>query len=76
MELEVKIIDVNHESGGEILGKSSSLNGYAYLIATIRGFMDEGLIRDAAIKNAIQKCIDEGILVDFLKENFMEVANC
>ena len=31
--------------------------------------------RDAAIKKAIQKCIDEDILVDFLKENFEEVAN-
>ena len=50
MELVVKVIDVNHENGGEILGKSSSLNGYAYLVATIRGFMDEGLIRDTAIK--------------------------
>ena len=75
IELVVKIIDVNHESGGEILGKSSSLNGYAYLIASIRGFMDYGLTRDAAIKKAIQKCIDEDILVDFLKENFEEVAN-
>ena len=75
MELEVNIIDVNHESGGEILGKSRSLGGYAYLVAATRGFMDDGLTRDEAIQKAVQKCIGEDILADFLKENFEEVAN-
>ena len=75
MELMVKIVDVNHDSGSEILSKSGYLEGYAYLIASIRGLMETGLTRDAAIKGAIRKCIDEGILVDFLKENFEEVSN-
>ena len=36
LELVVKVLDVNHGSGSEILSKSPSLNGYAYLISEIR----------------------------------------
>ena len=74
MELTVKILDVNHGSGCEALSKSESLGGYAYLVAQIRGFENKGQNRDRAIKNGISKCINEGVLVDFLRENFEEVA--
>ena len=74
LELTVKVIDVNYESNHEVLHKSESLGGYAYLIAQIRNYESTGLKRDAAINKGIQKCIDEGILADFLSENLMEVA--
>ena len=72
--LSLRFTDVNYESNHEVLHKSESLSGYAYLIAQIRNFESIGLKRDAAINKGIQKCIDEGILVDFLSENFAEVA--
>ena len=75
MELTVKVLDVNHESNNEVLSRSASLGGYSYLIAQIRRYESKGAKRDEAIKKAIKKCINEGILVDFLKENFKEVAN-
>ena len=75
MELAVKVLDINYGSGHEALARSESLNGYAYLITQIRHFERAGLKRDAAIKKAIQKCIDEKVLADFLKENFEEVAD-
>ena len=74
MDLAVKVLDVNYDSGCEALNKSTSLNGYAYLIAQIRNYESKGIGRDLAINEGIQKCIDEGILVDFLREKFEEVA--
>ena len=74
LELTVKVLNVNHGSGSEVFGKSVSLDGYAYLIAQIRNLEGAGYTRDKAIKDGIKKCIDEGILADFLRENFEEVA--
>ena len=75
LELVVKVLDVNYGSGCEALAKSQSLNGYAYLIAQIESLRQQGTPRDAAIRDSIKKCVEEGVLVDFLKENFEEVAN-
>ena len=69
MELTVRILDVNHESNSEVLGRSASLGGYSYLIAQIRGNESMGMKRDAAIKKAIEKCIEEGVLADTLQQS-------
>jgi hypothetical protein len=70
LELTVKILDVNHGSGCEALEKSESLDGYAYLVARIRAFQNEVHQRDKAIRLAIEECIEQGILTEYLKENF------
>ena len=76
LDLVVHVIDINYESKGEILEKCDSLNGYAYLIAKIREFKDNGASQDKAIANAVRICINEGILTDFLsKENYREVCD-
>jgi len=75
MELTVKIIDVNYGSGNEVLRKSPSLDGYAYLINCIRQSMNAGASRDKAIKAAVNQCINENILANFLKTHFQEVCD-
>ena len=75
LELTVKVINVNYEGGNEILEKSPSLKGYAYLVDLIRQNQRQGMSKDKAIRPAIQQCIEEGILADFLQEHFEEVAN-
>jgi len=75
LELIVKVIDVRYGSGSVALEKSPSLNGYAYLISLIEKYhRGEGLTRDKAIHLAIEQCISDGILVEFLENNFLEVA--
>jgi hypothetical protein len=73
-ELVVKVIDVNYESGSEVLRKSPSLDGYTYLVSQIRKYTDNGVSRDEAIKKAVEHCISKCILAEFLKENFKEVC--
>jgi len=74
LELTVEMIDVNYKTGSTILQKSESLEGYAYLIDQIRKNMTQGLARDEAISVAIDYCIENGILSDFLQRHYAEVA--
>ena len=74
-ELKVKIIDINRDTGNEILERSPSLKGYSQLIGLIKDFMKQGASRDEAVKKAIKICINEKILDDFLKINFEEIIN-
>jgi len=75
IELTVKVIDVRYGSGSSVLDKSPSLNGYAYLVSLIEKYYRiDKKPRDKAIYTAIKQCIDDGVLVDFLNEHFLEVS--
>ena len=74
MELTVKVIDIGYESGSEILNKSPALHGYAYLVAQIKQRMDKGMTRDKAIAEAVNHCIANDVLADFLTVNYKEVC--
>ena len=75
IELEVKVIDINYNSGDSILQKCPSLNGYSYLIDRIRHNMNAGDSRDKAIKAAVNECIQKSILTDFLNDHYKEVCD-
>jgi len=75
LELVVHVIDINYTSGNEVLNKSESLKGYAYLIEQINNYKRQGLSRDEAIHAAIKHCIEAGVLADFLKTHYEEVAD-
>jgi len=68
-----KVININYDSGAVPLEISSSLKGYSLLIAKIRKCINAGQTRDEAIVAAIKSCIKEGILKEFLTENYREV---
>ncbi|MCL1998633.1 MAG: hypothetical protein FWG65_07695 [Turicibacter sp.] len=70
LELIVKIIDISYGSGSEVLAKSPTLDGYAYFIHLIESGIKAGIGRDKAIATALEKCIKEDILADFLSENY------
>lgn len=75
LELIVNVININYENRDTILEKSSTLKGYSYLVNLIRRYQEEGFTRDEAIKEAISRCIDEGVLKEYLEKYFWEVAD-
>jgi hypothetical protein len=75
LELEVKVIDVNYESNHDVLSKSPSLNGYAYLINQIQIHQSNNITRDKAILLAVKHCIDKGVLSNFLEKHYKEVSD-
>ena len=69
VEVVVKVININYEKGAELLKKCETLNGYSLLLYKVQQYRDQGMTLDQAMKQAIQECIEEDVIADFLKRN-------
>jgi len=74
LELIAKVVDINIGSGEAALNRSKALYGYSFLIAEVRKNLQSGMTRDLAIVTAIDFCIQQDVLADFLKEHYGEVS--
>ena len=73
MELTVKVININTYAGSKLLEKCKVLNEYSQFVEAVRNFRKEG---DADyMKKAIQYCIDNHILEEYLSRKGSEVMN-
>jgi hypothetical protein len=72
MELVAKVIDINLGSS-VVLSRSTTLQGYAFLIDEVRKNQQNGMTRDKAITVAIDSCIGLNILTAFLTDHYSEV---
>ena len=75
LELKTKVININLPKGHEILTKSRSMYEYSWFVQRIRDHIESDGNRDIAISRAIQDCLAEGIMVDFINEHGSEVHN-
>ena len=75
LELEATIINVNAGHNDEIIRKSANLSGYVTFVNKVRELMASGLGLDTAILKAIEYCISNEILAEFLDNNSREVRN-
>ena len=71
MELKVKVININSDKAHELLRKCGILREYSQFIDTVRNYSGE----EDSIKKAINDCIQQGILADYLKRKGSEVTN-
>ena len=75
LELIVQVINVNYEKGSDILSKCETLKNYSIFVHKVRTKRAQRHDRNTAIAEAIDECIREGILVDFLKKNRGEIMS-
>jgi hypothetical protein len=75
LELVVHVYNINHGHNREILERSKTLNSYSIFINKIREYGSEGYDLAESVKNAIEYCISNKILEDFLRRYGMEVKN-
>ena len=75
LELEVKMININLPSGHKLLEQCRPMYEYSWFIQQFKDYLRAGVTRDAAITQAVNDCIEEGILVAFMKNHGSEVAN-
>jgi len=75
LELAVRVFNVNMGHNEKILEKCESLRGYAVFNEQIRERQQAGQTLEDAIVNAIDHCIANGILVEYLEKNSSEVRN-
>jgi hypothetical protein len=75
LELAVKGCNINDGHNPEMLRRSRSMGDYAKFIALIRKNQEAGMPLGEAIATAMRRCIDEGVMADYLKTRGSEVEN-
>lgn len=72
LELKVLTLNINHGHNMELMEQCKVLKEYALYVERVRRYVGEmGL--DAAVHRAVDECIREGILEEFLRTNRAEV---
>lgn len=74
MELTVQYININFGKNKELLERCKPLYDYAYFVAEVRKNIGNLPIKDS-IENAIEQCISNNILKEFLSEQKAEVVS-
>ncbi|MCM1127983.1 MAG: hypothetical protein NC429_16135 [Lachnospiraceae bacterium] len=74
LELTVKVYNVNLGHNPELLEACSLLKEYAQYVERVRKYTAEGLTFAEAVEQAIDDCIRDGILADFLSKNRAEAT--
>ena len=73
LELRVTVLNVNYGKNVKLMEQCESLKEYAQYVALERKYKQETGSLDDGVKLAIEHCINEGILEDFLRKNRSEV---
>ena len=73
LELRVTVLNVNCGKNVKLMEQCESLKEYAQYVALVRKYKQETGSLDDGVKLAIEHCINEGILEDFLRKNRSEV---
>ena len=72
MELTVRTININHGHNKELMDSCKSLADYAYFVAEIRRNL-ESMSLQKAVELAVDTCIEQDVLKEFLLEQKAEV---
>jgi hypothetical protein len=75
LDLEVPIVNVGAGRNERIVRRSESLSGYVSVVEKVRENERSGMELAEAIKAAVEYCIENGIIADFLTKHSSEVIN-
>ena len=71
LELKVITLNINEGHNKELMEQCRTLREYAQYVAKVRKYIKE-MSLDTAVERAVNECIQEGILEDFLRANRAE----
>ena len=72
LELKVQVININYGKNQSLMEKSPTLAQYAIFVDTVRKY-EKDYEHMEAVELAINECIEQGVLADFLRKNKAEV---
>jgi predicted transposase/invertase (TIGR01784 family) len=75
LELTVRVYNINRGRNKEILQRSKSLGDYAAFIGRVKENRAKGLSAEEAVREAVEYCIGNGIMKEYLESNASEVKN-
>ena len=73
VELTVRMLNINHGHNNALMEKCRTLSEYAQFVAVSRAYAAEGRPMQEALEEAVEYCIDHGILSEFLRRHRSEV---
>ena len=74
LELRVTMLNVNDGHNNELMEHCQTLKEYAQYVARVRKYAaDPDIVLEEAVERAVEECIKEGILAEFLMRNRAEV---
>ncbi len=71
LELTVTVYNINYGHNQKLLEACQTLNEYAQYVAVVREYAKEMPLAEA-VESAVDSCIRQGILTDFLRKNRAE----
>ena len=74
LELIVTVLNVNVGHNAELMQHCNTLNEYAQYVARVRHYAAD-MSLDQAVERAVDECVREGILAEFLTRNRNEVIS-
>ena len=74
LELRVTVLNINYGRNLELMRQSRTLRDYAQYVALVRKYKEESGSLDDAVNMAVDECIKNDILADFLRKNRAEVV--
>ena len=73
LEVTARVINCNDDRNRAIIEACEALKGYSRLVTYARGFRADGMDQDVAVHAAVEQCIHEGVLADYLSAHRAEV---
>ena len=74
LELRVTVLNINYGRNAELMKQSHTLREYAQYVALVRRYKTEFGSLDEAVNRAVDECIRNDVLADFLRKNRAEVV--
>jgi hypothetical protein len=75
LELTATVYNINPGHNEEIRKKSRALRDYSTLVAKVREYTNRGYSLEKAIERGVYYCIENGVMVEYLREHASEVTN-
>ena len=73
LELKVTMLNVNDGHNLELMEHCRTLKEYAKYVARVRKYVTQNIPLEEAVTRAVDECVEEGILAEFLMKNKAEV---
>lgn len=75
LECTATILNINYGKNEELMKNCRKLYEYAYLVESVRLYLNQGLVFTAAVDAAVRNCIEHDILKSFLLKHRGEVKS-
>ena len=73
LELKVKVLNINEGHNAKLMENCRTLKEYSIYVARVRKYANEMSLNEA-VDRAVDECITEGVLEEFLRQNRAEVV--